>query len=254
MSAARVNGIVIATDDETLPTADLRQRACTELLRQAAISAGLLAADDAPPVNGAISEAAAGAIEALLDRELALPEPADDDCRRHYTANAARYAIGERLRLRHILFAVTAGVDVSALRARAEACLIDLRAHDGSAPDARFATAARQWSNCPSGAAGGDLGWVSAADCAPEFARDLFGQDTVGILPRLVHSRFGLHVVEILAREPGRTPPFEERKAAVAQVLRQQAFASALRRYLHALAEAAEVDGVDLDAAVAGNA
>ncbi len=38
---------------------ELRQRACTELLRQAAQRAGLLAADDAPSEDGVISEAAA---------------------------------------------------------------------------------------------------------------------------------------------------------------------------------------------------
>ena len=48
---------------------ELRQRACTELLRQAAQRGGLLAADDAPSADGVISEAA-GAIEALLEQAL----------------------------------------------------------------------------------------------------------------------------------------------------------------------------------------
>ena len=56
MSAARVNGIVIATDDETLPTADLRQRACTELLRQAVFAQRVaspdLAVEMADPPEG----------------------------------------------------------------------------------------------------------------------------------------------------------------------------------------------------------
>ena len=104
-------------------------------------------------------------------------------------------------------------------------------------------------SNCPSGAQGGDLGWLTAADCAPEFGRELFGQTEVGVLPRLVHSRFGLHVVEVLAREPGRAPPFEAVRSAVAQALRQQSFTTALRQYLQLLAGQAEVEGVELDAA-----
>ena len=56
---------------------------------------------------------------------------------------------------------------------------------------------------------GGDLGWLTSNDCAPEFARELFGHAEVGVLPRLVHSRFGLHVVEVLQREPGIVQPFE---------------------------------------------
>jgi peptidyl-prolyl cis-trans isomerase C len=69
------------------------------------------------------------------------------------------------------------------------------------------------------------------------------------VLPRLVHSRFGLHVVEVLAREPGLDPAFEAVKSAVAQGLRQQAFATALRQYLQLLAGSATVTGVDLEAA-----
>ena len=69
------------------------------------------------------------------------------------------------------------------------------------------------------------------------------------MLPRLVHSRFGLHVVEVLAREAGVQPDFEAVRAAVAQSLRQHAFATALRQYLQLLAGQARLHGVDLDAA-----
>ena len=253
VAVASVNGVPLNNATESLPDEELRQRACTELLRQAAMRAGLLSGDDPAPEGGAISEAAAGAIEALLDREIAVPEPSEDACRRHYAAHAARFAVGERVLLRHVLFAVTPGVDVTALRQRAEACLIDLRARsrdeaiDGAD---RFAVAARELSNCPSGAEGGALGWLTTADCAPEFAREVFGDAAVGVLPHLVHSRFGLHVVEVLAREPGRQPAFETVSAGIAQSLRQQAFATAMRQYLQVLAGRAAIDGVALDGAV----
>lgn len=247
----RIGNVPLQADDEHLDSATLRQRACTELLRQAAIAAGLLAADDPAPQQGAISEAAAEAIEALLARELQLPEPDEDACRRHHAAHPARYAVDERAQLRHVLFAVTPGVDVVRLRQRAEACLIDLRARSAGEGD-RFPAVAAELSNCPSGAQGGALGWLTASDCAPEFAREIFGRDgpgEIGVLPRLVHSRFGLHVVEVLAREVGSVPSFEAVRSAVAQSLRQQAFATALRQYLSLLAGSHAVHGVDLDAA-----
>ena len=71
--------------DLALGDEELRQRACLELLRQAAQRMeGLLDADDAPSTDGVISEAAANAIEALLEREIVLPLPSDDACRRHF--------------------------------------------------------------------------------------------------------------------------------------------------------------------------
>ncbi len=248
MITASINGVALHAADETLAPEELRQRACTELLRQAAQCAGLLEANDAPTADGVSSEAATCAIEALLERELNLPEPSEEACRRHHAAQESAYRTGERVRVRHILFAVTPGVDVAALRKRAEPIFLDVRCHDGQASET-FAEAARKWSNCPSGENGGDLGWLAATDCAPEFARELFGHAEVGVLPRLVHSRFGLHVVEVLERESGVAQPFESVRGAVAMALRQQVYVTALRQYLQLLAGNATVEGVDLEAA-----
>ncbi|HSC01429.1 MAG TPA: peptidylprolyl isomerase [Burkholderiaceae bacterium] len=246
---ARVNGQPLHAPGEHPDEATLRQRACAELLRQAAQRAGLLAADDEARADGAQSEAATAAIEQLLERELTVPEPDEAACRRHYAAHVARYRTGEQARLRHILFAVTPGVDVRALRERAEAALLEVRCHDGAAADEAFAAQARALSNCPSGADGGELGWLGSDDCAPEFAREVFGRAEVGVLPRLVHSRFGLHVVEVLEREPGTSRSFEQVHAAVALTLRQQAWAHALRQYLQLLAGDAVLESVTLQAA-----
>jgi len=241
---AAVNGVALHAPGEALDAEMLRQRACTELLRQAAIEAGLLGQHDPEPVDGAISVQASTAIETLLDRAVPVEEPSDEACRRYHAAHANRYAVGARVRARHVLFAVTPGVDVAQLRTRAEACLVELRC-DASDDSDRFARVAGQWSNCPSGAEGGNLGWLDAGACAPEFARELFGNKEVGVLPRLVLSRYGFHVVEVLEREPGTEPPFESVRAAVAQTLRQQAFATELRRYIDRLAQAATLDGLE---------
>ena len=245
---ASVNGVLLNPTQQSLVDEQLRQRACTELLRQAAIQAGLLDSSDSAPEDGVVSEAASAAIDAWLERELQLPEPSEDSCERYYSAHRSRYCTGERTRVRHILFAVTPGGDVVALRKRAEACLLDVRCHDGSTNDA-FGQSARQLSNCPSAEQGGDLGWLTAADSAPEFAREVFGRVEVGVLPRLVHSRFGLHVVEVLEREAGMQQSFEAVKGAVRLALRQHAYVTALRQCLEVLAGNAVVKGVDLDAA-----
>ena len=249
VSVARINGVPLMRASEALPLEALRQRACTELLRQTTIETGLLDASDPPIDDGVISEAASEAIALLLERELHLPEPSAEACLRHHAANPARYCTGERVRVRHILFAVTQGMDVVALRNRAETCLLDVRCHDGTRAADGFGTAARTLSNCPSGEQGGALDWLTATDCAPEFARELFGHVEVGVLPRLVHSRFGLHVVEVLEREGGVAQPFESVRGAVAMALRQQTYVTALRQYLQVLAGNASVEGVDLAAA-----
>ena len=245
---ARINGVALNAASELLAPEALRQRAYTELLLQAAVRDGLLDAGDAVAANGVVSEAASQAIEAWLEAELQLPEPSDEACQRHHAAHPARYRTGEQVRVRHILFAVTPGTDVVALRNRAETCLLDVRCHDGTAAE-RFGRSSRELSNCPSGEQGGELGWLKPDDCAPEFARELFGRVEVGVLPRLVHSRFGLHVVEVLEREGGVPQTYDAVRGAVAMALRQQAWVTALRQCLQLLAGQATVEGIELDAA-----
>jgi len=247
-TVARINGVPLHGAGEALDADSLRQRACTELLRQAAVRHGLLAPDDLPSPDGTTSEAASAAIEALLAQQLQIPEPSEEACRRHFDAQPQRYRAGDRAQVRHVLFAVTPGVDVRRLRDRAETALLELRCHREGEGD-RFPAVAAKLSNCPSAEQGGDLGWLTRADCAPEFARELFAGPEIGVLPRLVHSRFGLHVVQVLARQAGHAPPFESVRGAVALALRQQTFVSALRQYLQLLSGAAVVEGVALDSA-----
>ncbi|ASJ73593.1 peptidylprolyl isomerase [Granulosicoccus antarcticus] len=244
-----VNGIILITPDESLSTDELRQRACSEMLRQTAMQEGLLPTDDPAPEAGVMSEAASEAIESLLDRELQAAEEADESaCRRYYEGHAAQFTRGERVNARHVLFAVVPGVDVNQLRKRAEACLLDLRCETPGDETNRFASVAGSTSNCPSGAEGGHLGWLTADDCAPEFSREIFGKPEIGVLPRLVHSRFGLHVIEVLEREAGVLPEFEAVRSAVSLALERQRYATALRQYLQLLAGQCEIEGVDLAA------
>ena len=124
---ARINGVALHAAGAQPPGDMLRQRACTELLRQQAQRQGLLAQDDEPGLDGATSAAAAQAIERLLEQALQVPEPSEAACRRYHAAHPGFGSQGERAHLRHVLFAVTPGVDVSLLRQRAERLLLELR-------------------------------------------------------------------------------------------------------------------------------
>ncbi|HEX7644597.1 MAG TPA: peptidylprolyl isomerase [Burkholderiaceae bacterium] len=249
LAVTTINGVAINRAEEELAMEELRQRACTELLRQAAQCEGLLDKSDAPTEEGMIGEAALTAIDSLLERAIDIPDPTDEACRRDYAAREQHYRQGQRAKLRHILFAVTEGVDVVALRKRAESALLEARCEagksDNGTPDA-FSRMAAELSNCPSGRFGGALGWVTAEECAPEIAMAVFGNATVGVLPQLVHSRFGLHVVEVQARERGELQPFEAVHGAVSASLRQRAFAVAVRHYIQQLAARALIKGMEL--------
>lgn len=243
---AAVNGISLAADGEQVDDDTLRERAWSELLRQEAVRRGVLPPHldlEAP----ALSPGDQQAIEAMLERTVQVPEPTEQECRRYYDARQSQFEDGARVQARHILFAVTGGVDVQKLAARAEQALLSL-----TRQGCDFAQLARELSNCPSAAQGGDLGWFGPHECAPELARELFHQQSrrsIGLRPRLVHSRYGLHIVDVLDRRPGRLLAFEEARPRIAVQLAQQARAKALHQYMQLLAGAAQISGVALAAA-----
>ncbi len=171
------------------------------------------------------------AIERLLEREVQIPEPTEDECRRHYEKNSRRFTVGEIIECDHILFAVSPGVPVPALRERAEALLRELCADDSG-----FAAAAQRWSNCPSSQLGGSLGQVGADNAAPEFFKQLSEHPGGGVMPVLVRSRHGFHIVRIRHRVPGSTLPFDAVRERIAAALVQQATVRALAQYLAMLA------------------
>ncbi len=247
--APTINGVALHVDGAIYDSEDLHELACAELLRQRAVELGYLPAMDVrlAPV---LDDDAKLSIDAMLDAEVPAKDPTDDECRRHYDANLPQFRVGQSLKLRHILFAVTEGVDVQRLIRRAEEALLALTPK--SASPERFAQLAAELSNCPSGAAGGELGWVTPQDLSPELARELFYKPETGLAhglqPRLIHSRFGLHIIEVTEQNPGRLPTFDEVRDQIAMRLTLRSRATALGQYLRLLAGGAEVIGIELAA------
>lgn len=248
--AASVNGVALHAGDSLLDDEMLRQRAWSELLRQEAVRQRLLPDqphERAPDLTPADQEI----IGQMLERSVPVPVPTEAECRRYHEAHRLEFVHGAAAHVRHILFAVTAGVDVARLAARAEQALLELSRKD--VPTGRFAELARELSNCPSGAAGGDLGWITPEDCATELANELFHDRStsaaIGLRPRLVHSRYGFHIVEVLERKPGQQPSFEQVHGRIAVQLAGRARARALHQFMQLLAGQASIEGVVLGGA-----
>jgi peptidyl-prolyl cis-trans isomerase C len=169
-------------------------------------------------------------IEELLELEVADAEPGEEECRRYYERNSGRFSCGELVEASHILFALTPRVPPERLRGKAA------EVHAMAARDPqRFAELAREYSNCPSAAQGGSLGQLGRGDSVPEFERALFAGEMVGVLPELVATRFGFHIVLVARRVPGRALPYEEVRPGVAALLRERAMERTLREYVRSL-------------------
>jgi peptidyl-prolyl cis-trans isomerase C len=151
---------------------------------------------------------------------------------------------GDLVEARHILFEVKPGTPIAALRTLAERSLADLAAN----PE-KFADTARELSNCPSGREGGNLGQFGRGDMVPEFDKAVFDTAATGILPGLVATRYGFHIISVERRIPGRKVDFDHARERIAMHLLARVQERALSQYVRVLAGRSKVEGVDLDAA-----
>lgn len=245
-----INGMVVGDVGQNGDPDSLRELAHAELLRQEAVRQGLL-----PRCGGSVAptlgERERRVIEDMVDQAVLTPQPDEEACMRYYEANKDLFVRGQALHVRHILFAVTPGVDVHALTVHAERALLELSRKE--VPPERFAQLAASLSNCPSGTQGGDLGWIGPDDCAPELANELFHQKHsrwgMGVHPRLIHTRFGFHIIEVLGRRKGRQLSFADVHQRIAADLALRTRARALHQYMAQLARQAMVEGIDLTGA-----
>jgi len=161
--------------------------------------------------------------EQALARDLTV---AEEDLRRYYEENAARYTQAEQRRASHILVKADrdAGAEARAkAKVKAEAVLAEVRANP-----ARFAEIARTQSDDPgSAAAGGDLDFFGRGAMVKPFEDAVYAMKPGEISP-VVETDFGYHVIRLEAVRGGERRPFDSVRAEIADEVRRQL---AQRRY-----------------------
>jgi peptidyl-prolyl cis-trans isomerase D len=161
-------------------------------LEEAQIAFVVLGGDEAKADAETLDDAAVQ--KALAERGEAL--------RALYDERSGLYNVPEKIRARHILFAVPAGSDdakVAAIQSEAEQALAQLK--DG----ADFAALATARSDDPgSKASGGDLGLFGRGQMVPPFDEAAFALQEPGALSGVVRTDYGFHIIRL-----------EERQAAV---------------------------------------
>ena len=154
---------------------------------------------------------------AMLEKGIA-PLITDDALHARYQAEIASKPAEDEVHARHIL-----------VNDEATAKKIIAELNKG----ADFATLAKQYSKDPGAAAhGGDLGFFKKSEMVPAFADAAFALQTGKITQTPVHTQFGWHVIQVLARRRAPQPTFEQARDGlrqqIAQEYEQKAVAQAL--------------------------
>lgn len=185
-------------------------------------------------------------IDALLAREVSVPEATVAEARRFYDRHRERFASETLVEAEHILFSANPDDSFAYSLAVGDARMA-IRAVQ--ADPACFADLARAKSACPSKEQGGNLGQIGRGQTVAEFEAALFALTEGELCIEPVRTRFGVHVVRAGRRAEGRQLPFEAVEASIRDYLEEASYRKAVAQYLSILASQAEIEGVSLPVA-----
>ncbi|OGQ94988.1 MAG: hypothetical protein A2521_12790 [Deltaproteobacteria bacterium RIFOXYD12_FULL_57_12] len=144
--------------------------------------------------------------EYLEKNGIANPVVPEEDIKAYYDKNQASFTAKESVKVRHIL--VKAGEEAKPEEKEKAREKID-KARQMILGGKEFAVVAKEYSDCDSAAAGGDLGYVEKEFMPPEFDKVAFSLES-GKLSEIVQTKFGYHVLEVIERKPEGVVSYDE--------------------------------------------
>ena len=188
-------------------------------------------------------------IRAVLDAEVSVEPPTEEQCRRVYATRRDRFQTPVLYEAAHILLQPQddSPQAVEEARGAAEALIARLQAN----PHA-FADLAAMASDCGSGKTGGSLGQLRAGDLAPEVEAALLQMTPGTVRDMPVRSRFGWHILKLERRIEAGQLPYEAVVERIHLELEARAWTVAAANYAARLASEARLQGVSLSLAPDG--
>lgn len=145
-------------------------------------------------------------------------EASEKEIKAFYDENPEYFEKEESVRASHILIKVDDMTDEAAKNlAKEKAAELLKKVREG----ADFAALAKENSDCPSSAKGGDLGFFGKGQMVKPFEDVAFGLETNQVSD-LVETRFGWHIIKTTERNDGGKDAFEDVQEQISQYLKQQ--------------------------------
>ncbi|MEJ2024305.1 MAG: peptidylprolyl isomerase [Deltaproteobacteria bacterium] len=162
----------------------------------------------------------------------------EKEAKDYYDANPKMFQRPEEVRASHILIKIDKDADEKTkLKARKELEGIEARLLKGE----DFAKLAKEFSQGPSSAKGGDLGFFRRGQMVPPFEKAAFALKP-GEVSDIVVTRFGYHLIKVTDRKPGKTFSYPEVKEKLIKFLKEQKVSKAIDAHIGELKKKAKVD------------
>ena len=130
----------------------------------------------------------------------------EEECKAYYDANQHHFTKGESVSAKHIL---------TDSEEKCSDILSEI--NNGKA----FEEAAQEYSTCPSGSRGGDLGEFGKGQMVPEFEKAAFEAE-IGQVIGPVKTQFGYHLIKVEKKSEASVSAFDEVKETIRRNLMQQ--------------------------------
>ena len=179
------------------------------------------------------------AIRELIDQKVANKVViTDEETKAYYDANPQLFNQPEEVKASHILIKVEPTAD-DATKAAARKKVEDLQQKLKDGGD--FAELAKENSEGPSNARGGDLGYFKRGQMVKPF-EDVAYSMKIDEVSDLVETRFGYHLIKVSDKKPEQTLAYAEVKDKIAQRLKQEKVEKDATRYVEDLKKGAKIE------------
>lgn len=212
------------------------------LLLQEARRRGLVA-DPAEVGPGRFETLEEALIRALLDAEVEVNAPTEEEIRAEWLRDPARFRAPPLWEVSHILCACDPRDEKERRIAQARASELAERA---AAEPKGFARLASEQSDCGSREAGGTLGQLGPGDTVPEFEAALRKMSEGEVTAEPVLTRHGWHVIRMDAIAEGAVLPFDAVQGKIAEAMEKAAWTRGARSFVDGLVRSAEISGAEL--------
>ena len=173
-------------------------------------------------------------VERFVDKTT-IPEK---EIKAYYESHTNLFKQPEQVRASHILLKV----EPKAKEPEKEAALKKIREiQKKQVKEDDFAKLAKEYSQGPSKAKGGDLGYFKRGQMVPAFEEVAFKLKP-GEVSDIVTTKFGYHLIKVVDKKPASTVPYEETKERLGQYLKQEKVQKEVSQFVEKLRKEAKVE------------
>ena len=182
------------------------------------------------------------AIKEFIDKQFVQKVTiSDKESKAYYESNPDYFKQPEQVQASHILIKIDSKADESQkAQARKKIEKIQKRLQKGE----DFAALAKEFSQCPSNAKGGDLGYFQRGQMVPAFEQVAFALKP-GAVSDIVETKFGYHLIKVIGKKPETTIPYKDVKDKLEQHLKREKIQKEVTLHVEKLKEKAKVEKVE---------